>query len=356
MKQYLSRLIPRLRSRLMIFSALLLLSLVFTVTGCGGEDQKYVETRFLLGTTCNITIFGGDPDTAFGRVFERIEEIESLMSVNIEISEVSRVNAMAGKRPVEVSEDTLYVVQRALEVSRLSDGAFDITVGPLVSLWGIGTEGARVPSESEIEDLLSLVDYRKVAVDEDERTVFLEETGMRIDLGGVAKGFAADEAVRILESLGVSRGIIDFGGNIEVFGEKPGREPWRIGIQKPDSDRGSYVGIAEVGEVAVVSSGTYERFFIEEGTRYHHILDPSTGYPVRNRLESVSVIHPSSTEADALSTAAFSLGMEKGLDLIERLEDAEGIFLTEDRRAILTRGLEDSFEMTHSDYSLVANP
>lgn len=339
-----------------LFSVFLLLLSLLLFGGCGGEEQKYVETRFLLGTTCNITIFGGDPDTAFEEVFGRIEEIESRMSVNIPDSEVSRINGTAGKRPVEVSEDTLYVIQRALRVSRLSGGAFDITVGPLVNLWGIGTEDSRVPENDEIDSLLPLVDYRKVVVDESARTVFLEEPGMRIDLGGVAKGYAADEAVRILKSLGVSRGIIDFGGNIELFGEKPGREPWRIGIQKPDADRGSYVGIVEVEEAAVVSSGSYERYFIEGGSRYHHILNPSTGYPVRNSLESVSVVHPNSTEADALSTAAFSLGLEEGMALIESLENAEGIFLTRDEKVILTPGLSRAFEMTHTEYSLVTAP
>ncbi|MFP4562002.1 MAG: FAD:protein FMN transferase [Spirochaetia bacterium] len=339
-----------------LFRVFLLLLSLLLFGGCGGKEQKYVETRFLLGTTCNITIFGRNPDTAFEEVFGRIEEIESRMSVNISDSEVSRINRTAGKRPIEVSEDTLYVIQRGLKVSRLSGGAFDITVGPLVNLWGIGTEDARVPGDDEIESLLPLVDYRKVHVNEAERTVFLEEPGMRIDLGGVAKGYAADEAVRILKRLGVSRGIIDFGGNIELFGEKPGREPWRIGIQKPDADRGSYVGIAEVGEVAVVSSGSYERYFIEGGTRYHHILKPSTGYPVRNSLESVSVVYPGSTEADALSTAAFSLGLEEGMALIESLENAEGIFLTRNEEIILTPGLSRAFEMTQTEYSLVTAP
>lgn len=337
------------------FIALLFIVLLF-LGGCGREEQKYVETRLLLGTTCNVTIFGGDPDTAFEAVFDRIKQIESRMSVNVQESEVSRINDRAGNQPVRVSPDTLFVIQRALRVSRLSGGAFDITVGPLVTLWGIGNEGARIPDEGEIESLLPLVDYRKVTVDEEAMTVYLEEPGMRIDLGGVAKGYAADEAVRILEELDVSRGIIDFGGNIEVFGEKPGREPWRIGIQKPDADRGSYVGIAEVGEAAVVSSGTYERYFIEGGKRYHHILNPSTGYPVRNSLESVTVVHPSSTDADALSTAAFSFGLEEGMAMIEGIERAEGIFLTEDKRVILTSGLVQAFEMIHTEYSLEESP
>jgi len=290
---------------------------------------------------------------ALDTAFDRVGKIEKKMSVNLESSEVSEINRNAGERPVQVSADTFFVIEEALKTAEMSSGSLDITVGPLVEAWGIGTENAQVPSEAEIRRLLSLTDYRLVALDHENRSVFLEEKGMRIDLGAVAKGYAADEAVKVLNREGVSRGIIDFGGNIRVFGSKPGEEPWRVGIQKPDSGRGTYFGIVSGRGMSVVSSGTYERYFESRGVRYHHILDPETGYPVRNGLTGTTVLSPEGLQADALSTAVFALGLKEGFRFLDSLDGAEGIFVTRDKEVVLTTNLRDRFVLTDNSYSVV---
>lgn len=318
------------------------------------SGDAVIETRFFLGTACNITVYSGGHKTAVDHAFMRVEEIEDRMSVNIESSEVSEINRNAGMHPVKVSADTFFVIEEALETSKLSGGALDITVGPLVETWSIGSESAHIPVDAEIIGLLSLVDYTQVVIDRIKQTVFLEKKGMRIDLGAVAKGYAADAAEKILKKEGVERGIIDFGGNIRVFGSKPKEEPWRVGIQKPDSMRGEYFGIISGGEMSVVSSGTYERYFEAGGVRYHHILDPETGYPVQNDLASATVVASEGLRADALSTAVFVMGLEEGFRLLKTISDAEGIFITEDMKAVLTPGLEDRFVLTDKSYTITS--
>jgi FAD:protein FMN transferase len=317
------------------------------------SGDAVTDTRFFLGTACTITVYSGGHQKAVDHAFIRVEEIEEMMSVNIESSEVSEINRNAGMHPVEVAADTFAVIEEALEAAKLSGGALDITVGPLVEAWGIGSESAQIPPDAEIDRLLSLVDYKYLVLDRKERTVFLEKKGMRIDLGAVAKGYAADAAEEVLKKEGVDRGIIDFGGNIRVFGSKP-KEPWRVGIQKPGGTRGEYFGIISGGEMAVVSSGTYERYFEAGGVRYHHILDPETGYPVQNSLVSATVVAPDALRADALSTAVFAMGLEEGFRLLITLPGAEGIFVTGEMNVVLTPDLEDRFVLTDKRYTLTS--
>ncbi|MEW5816332.1 MAG: FAD:protein FMN transferase [Spirochaetota bacterium] len=327
------------------------------LAGCTGElTPPEVKTEFLLGTTCTIKLYDRTTSAVFEKAFARIREIESEMSVTDERSELSAVNRAAGSAPVPVSEDTFFVCSKAYEYSLKSGGAFDISIGPIVTLWGIGTEHARVPVPDEIRQRLSKVDYRKIVLNEKEGTLFLKEKGMGLDVGGIAKGFAADEVVKVLKADGINRGIIDLGGNIYAFGKKSPKQSWRIGIQEPGKERGSYIGIVEVENTSVVSSGNYERFFIKDGVRYHHILDPKTGYPVQNGLTDVTIISRSSIEADALSTAVFVLGIERGFQLINSLKGVEGIMLTEDHKIYLSSGIKKTFKLTNPQYTLVDDP
>ncbi len=339
----------RLPARLFLVFILPLL-----VLSCS-NGKKTPESRieFLLGTTCGVTIHDNPSTKTLDKVFRRIKEIEERMSVNLESSEVSAINGNAGKSPVAVSEETYKVVATALKFAALSGGAFDPSIGPVVGLWGIGTERARLPKPEEIAAALKAVDYRKVKLSEADRSVFLTEAGMALDLGAIAKGWAADEAARVLRENGVGKAIIDLGGNIFVLGSHPGNRPWRIGVQNPDKSRGKYIGIVQAEDLAVVTSGIYERFFIgSDGRRYHHILDTKNGYPVSNGLTSVTVIARDSTSADALSTALFSLGLERGLALAESLDGVEAAFITEGDVVHVTKGLKDVFEMTDETFRL----
>jgi thiamine biosynthesis lipoprotein len=284
-------------------------------------------------------------------VFSRLREIENLMSVNLPESDVSRVNAAAGLEPVEVHEDVFTVIERSLYYAALSSGAFDPTVGPLVSLWGIGGEYPRIPPQEEIDAARTLVNWRDVILDRERNTVFLKRHGMALDLGAIAKGYAADEAAAIIGKAGVKRAIIDLGGNILVYGEKKDKSLWKIGIQDPSGLRGSYIGFLEVRDKTVVTSGVYERYFESDGQRYHHILSTETGCPARNGMLSVSIIAGKSIDADALSTMVFALGYEKGKALIESLEDIRGIFVFEDLGIRLCGEID--FTLTNNNYRIM---
>lgn len=329
-------------------------ALVFA--GCeSAPPERRSETELLLGTTVGVTTYGDVPDEVYSRIFDRVLEIEEKMSTSEEdytMTELMAVNDAAGQMPVGVSEDTFYVVEQAVDYSRLTGGAFDVSVQPLVSLWGIGTEWAAVPPEEEIEAAVAAIDYREVELDPAGTEVFLTGADMGIDVGGIAKGYAADEAARILREAGVESALLDFGGNIQTVGTKPDGSPWRIGIQVPDATRGQYIGVAEVVDLAVVTSGTYERYFVQDGVRYHHILDTTTGYPVRNGLDSVTIITPESIRADALSTAVFAMGLEDGLAFVESLPDVEAFFVTTDREVTMTSGMDEYFELTNEDFTL----
>ena len=229
---------------------------------------------------------------------------------------------------------------------------FDPTVGPLVKLWGINTDHARVPSPQEIAAARQLIDWRQVELSTRDRTIYLRRRGMKLDVGGVAKGFAADEVVRVLAARGVTSAIVDLGGNVMAFGKKPGGAPWRIGIQNPDAPRGTYFGIASVVNKTLVTSGVYERFFIKDGKRYHHIMDTRTGYPVDNGLAEVTVITDKSFDADGVTLTLFSLGPEKGLEMARQL-GVEAIMVGADHRVFATAGVKQFFAITDTGFSYV---
>lgn len=338
------------------FVGALSLILLLILSGCRpSDDDPTTETQLLLGTTISVTVYEPASE-AVAEVFARIREIEEKMSTSeddYDTTELLQVNRMADEAPVAVSEDTFFVIEAAKDYSELSFGAFDLSIWPLVRLWGFGTADAAVPPEDRIEETRALVDHRKVNLDPETRSVSLEEEGMGIDVGGIAKGYAADEARRILKEHGVERALLDFGGNILTVGEKPDGNPWRIGIQNPDSRRGQFLGIVETGPGAVVTSGDYERFFEVDGVRYHHIIDPATGYPTRNGLRSVTILAEDSIDADALSTAAFVLGVEEGTKLIETLPTVEAAFVTDDT-VYLTSGM--TIDVIDDGYDVIRAP
>jgi thiamine biosynthesis lipoprotein len=287
------------------------------------------RSTFALGTLCKISLFEKGTDDRYSALFNRLFAIEAVVSANETsgTSDLVRVNQNAGIQPVAVSGELITVLQRALLFADLTDGAFNPAVGPLVKLWDIGTENARRPDDREIAIARSLINHRDVEIDEANQTVFLQHKGMSLDLGGIAKGYAADELVAMLKEAGIRRAVIDLGGNIYAHGSKTAKQKWRIGIQNPLSPRGEYLAVEEAANKTLVTSGVYERFFEENGVRYHHILDPQTGYPADSGLLSVTVIAESSLDADALSTSLFVLGWERGTSLLSRFPDVEAVFV-----------------------------
>lgn len=300
--------------------------------------ESVIYTRNLMGTVVRITIIDGDRgrfDEASEAAFREIERLEGAFSSYKEGSMVARVNRSAGKGPVEVTPEVMEVARAAMEVAGLSGGAFDPSIGALSKVWGPSGERGVVPAASEVSRLLPLVDYRKVYLGPGD-TIALAEDGMALNLGGVAKGYIAGRAAEALKANGVARAIVHAGGDMLLVGAE-GREPFTIGIQHPREDR--LLGEAHVGSGAVATSGDYERYFEKDGVRYHHILDPRTGMPARGAM-SATVVAKDPTLADALSTAVFVLGAEKGIELIEGLEGVEGVVVGTDGRARVSSGFK----------------
>jgi len=310
------------------------------------------DSEFILGTVCSVRLVDGGSRSILSAIFARLREIDARMSANSKDSEVEAINRAAGMEAVKVSPDTFFVVSKALEYARLSNGAFDPTIGPLVKLWGIGTESAHLPEPTEIAAALKLIDYRKVLMDPAASTVKLATPKMRLDLGAIAKGYAADEVKRILSERKVKAAVIDLGGNVYVFGKKKDGKPWKIGVQDPLSERGDYLGIVSGFEETVVTSGIYERFFEHNGRRYHHILDVKTGYPVDNGLVSTTIVASSSTDADGLSTTLFALGLSKGMILAKSQKNVEVIMVDSSMKVHLSSGAGALFTLTNKTYKL----
>ena len=322
---------------------------------CSNENfEPRADNRFLMGTVCIITLYNGEAQEIFDGAFSVIEKEDLLMSLQKGNSELSKINNSAGLESVAVSEDTYNVVSSALYYSELTHGAFDPTVAPLVELWDIGSDFEGVlPDPDSIERIKKLTDYSKLEMLSDNR-IYLESREMKIDLGAIAKGYIADKVKDYLLSRNVERGIINLGGNIVVLGSKPENKPWKIGIQNPFESRGNHIGIVEVKDKTIVTSGIYERFFMADGKRYHHILDPKTGYPVDNDLASVTIISDTSIDADALSTSLFVLGVETGLELIETIKNAEAVYITKDKKVIYSSGAQDLFTLYDDNYKAVS--
>lgn len=296
-------------------------------------------TFFALGTVNSIEVFDGRKAGAVREAAERVFEINGRMSAFLPDSDLSRIGRTAGEGFRRVHPDTFRLLQRAVEFGNLTEGAFDITVRPLADLWGINRKGDFVPSEAEIREALKLVDYRSVRLDRGSQSCRLEKKGQAIDLGGIAKGFAADEVKRILTENGVGSALINLGGNIAAVGSRPDGSPWTVGIQNPLAPRGESIGYLSVRDKTVVTSGCNERFFIKNGVRYHHILDPRTGRPVQNSLLSVTAVCSCSADADALTTALFILGPGKSVPLIRKF-GIEAVFIFKDLSAAMTPGLK----------------
>jgi len=296
--------------------------------------------RDLMGTIVEITVpVGPEAEPATKKAYAEIERLEALLSSYRSTSDVSRISAAAGEGPVKVSAECMDVLSAALKVARLSHGAFDPTIGALAGAWGFSGEKGSLPTREQLSTLLPLVDYTAVAIDRAASTVRLEREGMVLNLGGVAKGYIVGAAIRVLKENGVKRGIVKAGGDLSVF-HAPGatEKPFVIGIQDPRK-KGALLGEAHVVEGAVTTSGDYERFFIKDGVRYHHILDPKTGMPAM-LSRSVTVVSEDPTFADALSTAVFVMGSEEGMRLIEGLDGVEAAIVDARGRLTLSSGFE----------------
>ena len=335
-------------------SSLLIFSLVF-IAGCSKNNKvssPLSRTETLMGTVVKVTIYDSNDTKILDKAFDRVREIEKSVSINEEGTILDKVNESSGTSPVIVDEDTFKIVEKGIKYSNLSNGLFDITIGPLVKLWSIGLPEARVPSKDEIDAVLGYINYKDIELNENDNSIFLKNPNMLIDLGGIAKGYTADEISEVLTENNVHSAIIDLGGNVYTHGRKVNGEDWNVGIQNPISDRGDILGTIKVNNKSIVTSGTYERFIEKDGIKYHHILNPKTGYPYDNNISGISIISEKSIDGDALSTSVFAMGVEDGLAFVESQPNIEAIFVTTDKNIYLSSGMKNVFKLTNTEFKI----
>lgn len=314
-----------------------------------------------MDTPVEISVVARDKESAYAAIalaFSEIERIEQLMSSYESQSALSRLNQRAGEGFIEVDKELFYVISESIRLNKLSKGAFDITVAPLVETYSFDKrveEGFVLPSKEEIKRKLHLVGSDKIIIDEKNTRIRFAIFGMKIDLGGIAKGYAVDRAIEVLKRRGINKALVNLGGNIFALGNSR-RGPWQIGIQHPTIKNRIWATI-ELNNQAAATSGNYERFFDFQGKRYGHIINPGTGRLVDNVL-STTIIAKSALEADGLSTAVFVLGAEAGMELIESIEGVEGVLITEDKenppqliKQIVSTGLEGRLLPREKEYS-----
>ena len=317
--------------------------------GAATADDLTKESRvgYYLDTVITLTAYTNHPEL-LDAALERCGELENKLSRTIEGSDVWRINHAEGK-PVTVSTETIEILQTAIRVSEMSGGAFDVTIAPASTLWDFTSGETKIPATEDLASAAEKIDYRKIRIDGNDVTL---EDGMMIDLGGIAKGYIADTIKKELEEKGIQSAILSFGGNIVAIGVKPDGSPWKVGVQDIDGATGETMLVSLNYGGSTVTSGIYERGFTLDGVTYHHILSSETGWPVQNELASVTIFSDSSMLGDALSTATFALGTEKGARLIESMDGVEALFIARDRAVSGTSGVEQYLK-EGTEFSLI---
>jgi len=324
----------------------------------------FKENRVMMDTFCTITVVSASEEKAKEAIeagFGEIKRMETLFNNFSPDSEISIVGKSAGVKPAGVSKETLDLIEKTIDISEMTDGAFDPTVAPVLKLWRFSGRPANpaIPAGDAIEDARELVDYRKIKTDGAASEIFLERKGMELDLGGIAKGYAADKAVEAIKAEGIRAALVAIAGDIRGYGLSATGKPWKVGIQdprpvNPDSEKPWEDIFASVylKDSAISTAGDYQRFFMKNGKRYHHIIDPKTGYPSESGLISVSVIAPEGYISDGIDTAVLVLGAEKGMKLLESM-NIDGILVDSQKRVFITKGLKGKIEILHEGYQIV---
>lgn len=308
-------------------TALFSASLVLTLAACSAANAEPISTTAILfDTVISIELYGTKDTSILDDCISMCQDYEDRFSRTIDTSEIAQINNAHGAA-VTVSDDTIELIQKGLDYGRLSNGYFDITIAPLSSLWDFKNNTGVVPDASAIEEAKSHVNYQNVIINGN--TVTLTDPKAAIDLGGIAKGYIADQLKALIEAKDVEHGIISLGGNVLTIGSKIDGSAYHIGIQKP-FDESTAITSVDVKGKSVVSSGVYERYFKVDDKLYHHILNPFTGFPYDNNLLGVTIISDQSVDGDALSTTCFALGLDEGTKLIDSLDNVEAIFITDD--------------------------
>lgn len=316
------------------------------------DHRIYSYSAVLMGSPILLKLYSHNEALA-AQVFRLIKQYEDLLTVNRTPSQVMEINHAAGRHPVTVSRPVFELIRCAKAASLVPGSAFNLAIGPLVKRWKIGFKGDSVPPAEEIAALLALTSPAEVRLDEEAGSVFLTRPGMEIDLGAIAKGYIADRVRDYLRKAGETAGLINLGGNVQTLGSPEGG--WTVGLKKPFSEGPALVGALVVSDKSVVTSGTYERYFERDGKRYHHILDPRTGYPLDNELDSVTVISTDSLDGDIWTTLLYGMGVAKGCAALCARPDIEAIFVTRSQEVILSSARHFRFTLLNNTFRLTDN-
>lgn len=307
-------------------------------------DASSSRDIFAMDTYMTVTAYGPNAEMAVDQAQQEIERLDALLSTGAETSEVAQINANGGGT---LSEDTTYLLERSLDLYDSTNGVFDIAIYPLMDAWGFTTGNYTVPSDEMIENLLPLTDANNIIYDKDESSISFAKDGMKIDFGGIAKGYTSGRIADIYRECGVTSGLINLGGNVQVVGTKTDGSKWRVAVQSPETED-DYLGILSTADRAVITSGGYERYFEQDGVKYHHIIDPSTGHPANNGLVSVTIVSVDGTLADGLSTSLFIMGKDKAAEYWRAHSDEfDTILEDEDGILYVTEGIADDFTSDH---------
>ncbi len=307
-------------------------------TSSAASDEGYSAQVFAMDTYMTVTAYGENGEDAVEAAVEEINRLDALFSVGEADSDISVINANGGGT---VSEETAYLIARALEIYDMTDGAFDISIYPVMDLWGFTTEEYAVPDDTSLAEALSLVDASQISVNEETGEVTFGIDGMEIDLGGIAKGYTSARIMDIFEEYGVESGLVSLGGNVQLYGTKTDGSDWKVAIQNPDESE-DYLCVLEDADVAVITSGGYERYFEEDGVTYHHIIDPQTGYPAESGLLSVTIVSTDGTLADGLSTSLYIMGLDEAISFWQAHNQAFDVILyTDDGTLYVSEGIAD---------------
>lgn len=305
------------------------------------EEQEPVSQEvFAMDTYMTVTAYGENAEEVVDQSLAEIERLDQLLTATADTGEVYNVNQNGGGN---LSEDSMYLMERSLELYQDTEGAFNVTIFPVMEAWGFVSDEFAVPSTEELQKKLALVNIDDLKINWEDSSVDFLEKGMAIDFGGIAKGYTSTKIADIFRNAGVENGLINLGGNVHVVGTKTDGTKWRVGVQSP-GDEEAYIGVLSVADCAVITSGGYERYFEEEGITYHHIIDPSTGYPANNGLISVTIVSKDGTLADGLSTSLYIMGLDRAKEFWQNHSDEfDAILLTEDEKLFVTEGLVDDF-------------
>lgn len=298
------------------------------------DSEPIAKNGFYFNTVIAIQLNDTTDEALIDDCFALADTYEHYFSRTLEGSDIYQINHADGA-PVEVHDETAELIRAGIKYGELSDGSFDITIGALTDLWDIPNNTGDIPDEAAIRKAVDTVDYTQILVEGN--SVTMKDPDAKLDLGGIAKGYAADQMKKYLNAHGAHEGFINLGGNVLTLGEKSDGSPYHIGIRKPFSEEGETITAVDVADQSIVTSGRYERYFEKNGHIYHHILDPFTGYPYDNDLNGVTILSDSSMEGDALSTICFALGMEKGMEFIQSMPDVDAIFIDTDNKLHDTR-------------------